>query len=105
MPESYVCLPFMKTDPEDRERWKIENAERQLNHIINIIKDCKRGIEELEKGSHSPTLLIRYWCLLQCTNGYRQEIHGRSGCMYPVRQVRENMPCGQHKRYTAEMDS
>lgn len=51
MPESYVCLPFMKTDPEDRERWKIENAERQLNHIINIIKDCKRGIEELEKGA------------------------------------------------------
>ena len=34
MPESYVCLPFMKTDPEDRERWKIENAERQLYHII-----------------------------------------------------------------------
>ena len=51
MPESYVCLPFMKTDPEDRERWKIENAERQLYHIISIIKDCKRGIEELEKGT------------------------------------------------------
>lgn len=51
MPESYVCLPFMKTDPEDRERWKIENAERQLYHIISIIKDCKRGIEELEKGA------------------------------------------------------
>jgi ferredoxin len=41
----------MKTDPEDRERWKIENAERQLYHIISIIKDCKRGIEELEKGA------------------------------------------------------
>ena len=51
MPESYVCLPFMKTDPEDRERWKIENAERQLHHIISILKDRKRGIEELEKGS------------------------------------------------------
>lgn len=51
MPESYVCLPFMKTDPEDKERWKIENAKRQLHHIISIVKDCKRGIEELEKGA------------------------------------------------------
>ena len=68
-----------------------------------------QGLQERHRGAgergHSPTLLIRDWCLLQCTNGYRQEIHGRSGCMYPVRQVRENMPCGQHKRYTAEMDS
>ena len=51
MPESYVCLPFMKTDPEDKERWKIENAERQLHHIVSILKDRKRGIEELEKGT------------------------------------------------------
>lgn len=51
MPESYVCLPFMKTDPEDKERWKIGNAERQLRHIISILKDRKRGIEELEKGA------------------------------------------------------
>lgn len=51
MPESYVCLPFMKTDPEDKELWKIENAQRQLHHIISILKDRKRGIEELEKGA------------------------------------------------------
>lgn len=51
MPESYVCLPFMKTDPEEKEKWKIENAQRQLHHIISIVKDCKRGIEELEKGA------------------------------------------------------
>ena len=51
MPESYVCLPFMKTDPEEKERWKIKNAQRQLHHIISILKDRKRGIEELEKGS------------------------------------------------------
>ena len=51
MPESYVCLPFMKTDPEDKEQWKIENARHQLHHIIRIIKDCRRGIEELEKGA------------------------------------------------------
>jgi ferredoxin len=51
MPESFVCLPFMKTDPEDKEHWKIENARHQLHHIISIVKDCKRGIEELEKGA------------------------------------------------------
>ena len=50
MPETYVCLPFMKTDPEDREQMKIKNAERQLHHIISIIKDRKRGIIELDKG-------------------------------------------------------
>jgi ferredoxin len=50
MPESYVCLPFMKTDPIDKERRKIKNAQQQLQHIISIIKDSKRGIEELEKG-------------------------------------------------------
>ena len=37
MPESYVCLPFMKTDPEEKEQWKIENARRQLQHIIPVI--------------------------------------------------------------------
>lgn len=51
MPESYVCLPFMYTDPEDKERLKIENARHQLHHIISIIKDRKRGIEELDKGA------------------------------------------------------
>ena len=51
MPESYVCLPFMKTDPEDKEIWKIENARRQLHHIVTILKDEKRGIVELERGA------------------------------------------------------
>ena len=51
MPESYVCLPFMKTDPEDKEHWKIENAKHQMHHIISVIKDRKRGIVELEKGA------------------------------------------------------
>ena len=51
MPESYVCLPFMKTDPEDKEHWKIENAKHQLHHIVKILKDQKRGIVELEKGA------------------------------------------------------
>jgi len=51
MPESYVCLPFMKTDSKEKEIWKIENAKHQLHHIISIIKDKKKGIEELEKGA------------------------------------------------------
>ena len=51
MPESYVCLPFMKTDSEEKEQWKIENAQRQIHHVIGIVRDCKRGIEELEKGA------------------------------------------------------
>ena len=51
MPESYVCLPFLKTDPEDKEIWKIENARRQLHHIVTILKDEKRGIVELERGA------------------------------------------------------
>lgn len=51
MPESYVCLPFMKTDSEEKESWKIENAQRQLHHIVKILKDQKRGIVELERGA------------------------------------------------------
>ncbi len=50
MPESYVCLPFMKTDPEEKEAMKIDVARHQLPHIINIIKECRRGIEQLDKG-------------------------------------------------------
>lgn len=51
MPETYICLPFMKTDPIDKERQKIANAKEQLHHIVSIIKECKHGIEELEKGA------------------------------------------------------
>ena len=51
MPESYVCLPFMYTDSEERVEEKIDNARRQLIHISRIIKDRKRGIVELEKGA------------------------------------------------------
>ena len=51
MPESYVCLPFMYTDKDEKEAWKIENAKHQTAHIIPIIRDRKRGIEELEHGA------------------------------------------------------
>ena len=51
MPESYVCLPFMYTDSEERVTEKITQAQRQLEHICRIVKDCKRGIVELERGA------------------------------------------------------
>lgn len=51
MPESYVCLPFMYTDTESREREKIEQARRQTEHIARIIKARKRGIAELDEGA------------------------------------------------------
>ena len=50
MPESYVCLPFMYTDTEAKERAKIAEARKQLPHIIECIRERKEGIEELEKG-------------------------------------------------------
>jgi len=50
MPESYVCLPFMYTDSEEKEALKIDMASHQIKHIIDIVKDSKRGIEELKKG-------------------------------------------------------
>ena len=50
MPESYVCLPFMYTDTEDKEQQKIAAAKEQLPHIIACLRECKEGIEELEKG-------------------------------------------------------
>ena len=51
MPESYVCLPFMKTDPEDKEAMKLDVARHQLPHIIHMIKERRRGVEELDKGA------------------------------------------------------
>lgn len=51
MPESYVCLPFMKTDTEEKEAMKIELATQQIPHIIQMIEERRRGIEELEKGA------------------------------------------------------
>jgi NAD-dependent dihydropyrimidine dehydrogenase PreA subunit len=51
MPESYVCLPFMYTDTEDKEQQKIAAAKEQLPHIIACLREHKEGIEELEKGS------------------------------------------------------
>ena len=51
MPESYVCLPFMKTDPEEKEALKIEVARLSMPHIIQMVEERRRGVEELEKGA------------------------------------------------------
>ena len=51
MPETYVCLPFMYTDSEEKEQRKIAQAKQQIVHIIDIIKACCQGVEELEKGA------------------------------------------------------
>ena len=50
MPESYICLPFMYTDTEEKEREKIAAAKEQLPHIIICIRERREGVEELEKG-------------------------------------------------------
>ena len=50
MPESYVCLPFMYTDTEEKEREKIAAAKALLPHIIICIRERREGVEELEKG-------------------------------------------------------
>ena len=51
MPESYVCLPFMYTDTEEKEHQKIATARQQLPHIIECIRERRTGVVELEKGA------------------------------------------------------
>ena len=51
MPESYVCLPFMYTDTEEKAAAKIANAKDQLSEIIAAISDCRKGVVSLEKGA------------------------------------------------------
>ena len=50
MPESYVCLPFMYTDTEEREREKITVAARELEEISRIVCARETGKERLKKG-------------------------------------------------------
>ena len=51
MPESYVCLPFMYTDTEEKEHAKINKVRQMLPHIINVIRGRETGVEELVKGA------------------------------------------------------
>lgn len=50
MPETYVCLPMMHTDPEEKVQRKVDEASRRMSHIISTIKECRKGVVELEKG-------------------------------------------------------
>ncbi len=50
MPESYVGLPFMYTDTEEKEKSKIAHAREVLPHIIATIREHKSGVIELVKG-------------------------------------------------------
>lgn len=51
MPESYVCLPFMYTDTEEKEHAKIEKAREMLPHIISVIRGRENQVVELVKGA------------------------------------------------------
>lgn len=51
MPESYVCLPFMYTDTEEREKQKISTAANELVDICEDVLNRNVGIERLLKGA------------------------------------------------------
>jgi len=50
MPETYVCLPFMYTDPPDNEQRKIAAAAATLSHISQLVIARSRGNRELKRG-------------------------------------------------------
>ena len=55
MPNTYVCLPFMDTDPKALETSKLENAEVRVRDIAERIRLKEKG-EDLVKGT-APWLL------------------------------------------------
>lgn len=50
MPETYVCLPFMHTDTQARERQKIAQAQKELAIIAQEIKENSKNHFRLTKG-------------------------------------------------------
>lgn len=50
MPNTYVCLPFMDTDPKDVEREKLERARTAVERLAGAVRRRERG-EHLVKGS------------------------------------------------------
>ena len=51
MPESNVCFSFLHLDTPEKERQKIEAAKARLPHIIDVIRNRQKGVEELVKGA------------------------------------------------------
>lgn len=50
MPESYVCLPFMYTDPPAREQGKIATARQQLKQYADLIVRRVGGERHTHRG-------------------------------------------------------
>ncbi len=50
MPESYVGLPFMDVDTQEREKRKKDKAADELDSIAMEIANCKKNISQLKKG-------------------------------------------------------
>lgn len=50
MPESYVTLPFMYTDPPRRERYKLLRAGHKLRDMEQYVKERRTGIDKVERG-------------------------------------------------------
>ena len=91
MPESYVCLPFMYTDTEEKETWKLENAQHQPYHPHH--PRPQTGYRRTREGSHSPTLLLRSGRVFQQTDDYRPQVHGRYRGLYQMWEMHESLSC------------
>ncbi len=50
MPESYVCLPFMKTDKPEREHSKIQKATEELHEYCQIVAERSKGEVHTRRG-------------------------------------------------------
>lgn len=50
MPESYICLPGFNTDSEEKERRKIEKAEKDIAQFISLISDKVKGEDRVFRG-------------------------------------------------------
>lgn len=50
MPESYIALPFMLTDPPRRERYKLLRASRKLSDVMGEIVERHAGTDKVERG-------------------------------------------------------
>lgn len=50
MPETYVALPFMYTDPPAREHSKLDTAKLRIKEIIKAVADRECGITDTVKG-------------------------------------------------------
>ena len=59
MPESYVCLPFMYTDSQQREREKTEHAAKQLEVYGEMIDKRQQG-----QRRHQQRSSLGHWCEL-----------------------------------------